>query len=781
MSRKTIFTLLTLLISSAVIVWATDVIIFNSLLFGSSNPFVIILSFLGFVVALQGGITAIQKIGDFLFDPLSTPGKEEIARKTLHSRKERFSEIEAKGISEQILGDENELFWQTINMSKENGELLHTLALEPFMLDGLITIYQKKKKFPARTGELLDTLLRTQWKREILETRVLVRFEQMQAAFARIVDHKDFYMEYPSRTILERFSNKEISYEALLDELGTRAPWWRWVDYIVGTLDYQFHVFIDRNIPEKLIVFLELLRWILRNFYLALSRAATFLILVPLLTKRRAKNILLFAEKANLIEQDGRRFRFRNVIWVEYFSAIHFLNKRDGLMALKFEDDSPYWFRDDLRKEKIAVIWYGLSKEPEEFIKGLFQINPYLAAVCLANSGEEYRPQPFTKKVVEWLLEQIVLDSFPESPRALLMGKLIRTLDSNPAYVIDVLKAIQSKSYDTPRLNFVKLLASYGTSAIDILISHFQIFSQTKISIILALGEIGNARVLSFLKNQMAADNIQIKYWAAFALWYYFDDLHAAQFLRKGLLQTSYAWQTLEVGGERSVRFAISALKRDGLKMDSFFPEKLAALVKDNYGDDEFTLPLLREFIHDGNPRIRGAIANCLGALKTVASVDQLIELLENDNGETHPDIIKALVNTENPKIGNSLIAFLYSSDISILAAAISGFREIRFEGAVDSLIEKLSSNEDYYPRGSRYPTPIPLLAAEALAYIGVAEGEKKAADWCVAHLDDERETSYYGGRTISEAVSRMIEYHLGRVPFAQTKLTEWQEKKRAN
>jgi len=149
-SKKLLSLFLVILLAGVLIAWYVNGYISQFLPPELSNPFVLTLTVLGFISAVQGAIAAIQWLGELFFPPKPAPGPLELLRLELRSLRGQISRDEAQAYTEKILGKQSPEFWAQIG---DGLSVIHELARDPVWLDGLMDVFRNKAcKLPTNPG-----------------------------------------------------------------------------------------------------------------------------------------------------------------------------------------------------------------------------------------------------------------------------------------------------------------------------------------------------------------------------------------------------------------------------------------------------------------------------------------------------------------------------------------------------------------------------------------------------------------------------------------------------
>jgi hypothetical protein len=123
MNRKNLLILLSILFIGVFTTWYINYSFYQFLPPEFNNPFVMILSILGFITAIQGAIKAIQYLGELFFPPAPSPSQNELIRQELRALTGSLSKETVRAYTNRFLGTKGDDFWEQISDTLINSAL----------------------------------------------------------------------------------------------------------------------------------------------------------------------------------------------------------------------------------------------------------------------------------------------------------------------------------------------------------------------------------------------------------------------------------------------------------------------------------------------------------------------------------------------------------------------------------------------------------------------------------------------------------------------------------
>jgi hypothetical protein len=800
---KRLRNVLLLIVVTTFIIWGINRYYIAFLPEGSNHILAIFLYVLGLFTALRGALDAGKYVSELLFPDPPGPSKKETLRKEMRETHIRVKSDHAEEFAKEMLGDERcPQFWEQIHSNRKNAGTLNELVSDPFSLDGLIEVFeQSNDQLPRNIGALLEKLINVQWTQEKLGKKNWVDLKQIQFAFAQLASSHYPSKEYPAQSFYREIHGEEAAYSELLDILGTKTVWGEplgWWGKSQLKIYSRLADASDRaqRVPSFLRWFvllpITILYYIISTPYWISDRIEKLL----KIRRNRAESVLRLAEQAHIIKRDGKAFQFTPGVWSDYFAALN--NSRYPVDTIiegaKTGWHSSYWNRLDPGKDSISTTLCGLIPNPSVYIEKLILVDPYLAAQCIVsgidNISEEIRYATYNRLIANML----DVRSGGEE-RSADSAKLLRELRDDPSCIDEILETIEKNYVEDVNLELVKIIAEYGTNAVELLIKKLDAAQTSKRYIILALGEIGDQRALPILMSLLTVNDRDLRLIVMMVVAFQFRVSTVNALWRDTLLfqydhdDGKTLWSHAQIVGPAIVP-ALIDLFRYGVRKFSHkngkplrtpnwddAPFRFCSLLTQHRQNSSTKKSLLDAFIDSSNKHFKIVMINALAEIQCSEANDMFIALLTNTDAEIQMAVIQALGAIKSTDAVPVLIGKLYSDNVFIVSKAVSALGSIGSSAAVQSLIKKLESNETarYEAFPSEQGTPIDYLAMCALSQIQNETAQTAAIKWCGAHLSDQRNANW--GR---ESVSRKCVDYLymkSHIPLAAQLYEEWTRK----
>lgn len=801
MSKKFTLYLFSILTIGVVAIWSTDQYSFSFLPPELSNPFVMFLSVIGFVASVVSAVKAFQFIGESFFPPNPEPSKEDKLLQKLRELPWSVSDETAKEYTGKILGDRSNDFWAQIKANQQNADILNYLTEDPFMLEGLLSVYRNERgALPKNIGALLDKLIRTQWTPEKVKVRHWVEIDDLLYAFGELVIRTVPDVEYPSGNLWSdqpppRYGREP--YVQMLRNIGEsifanrRKGNWLIVIFGVIWILLKIIVLLPINLLYEVVRRISVFfRW--WKILDILGRIKSFLYNIKLSHRIHyveASRLLLIAEKIHLIERDEQSIRFSHKGWVDYFAAQYVIQQGSSLRALKWGNkwDVETWNRLDPERDGIAIVVCGITEDPIPFIRELMEVDPLLATKCIL-SGIEEVPDDI-HEYVRQASRTIISDvRSAGEKRSYDFAKEYLKLWNDPSdteLILNAIRDIEPVRYIS--LPLAKLIfTTYGTNAVEILLRRLETAEKELTLVILTLGWIGDSRAIEPL--QKLADSTDSPVLALAVLATCFNDQLATSKLLEYLLvedelqARKEAWYTLSQIGEKAISWSIETILTWGNEKShewQYVAHSFLDICEGFDGNQRVGAFLYEKLMETQNPDKVKFILDAFGRVKYQGAYEKLVENLSSLDIEVRIRAIESLGKLEDQRAVRPLIGQLYSKDLFAIQKAVFALGKLKSPLAITALAGRLY-DDDVNQEGVPFKYgnhPVSMEIVDALIEIGTPEALTSATAWCKKQLGSQQ-SAYYAGMqpTLSNVVEHYLEFKLGTREAYQA-IREWNKK----
>lgn len=735
MGKKFTFVFSSILLLGVLFAWLIDRLYYPFLPPDFSNLGVMLLSVLGVVSALVGAVKAIQFIGELFFPPPPDASEEDKLLQKLRNSPWAISEESAREYTEKVLGGQSTDFWSQIKANKQNEDILAILIKDPFMLEGLICIYRNDGGvIPRNTGALLDKLIRTQWTRSKIDVKNWVELDDALFVLGELVIKDVPAVRYPVSVSGEGMPARwKGPYVGMLLSIGSWMRWkkesqrgWtrfaqksyqrvekrhpiiRWlVIFALNPLGliWSFFVFIVSFPIDRIIYICR--RWFEKNdWWKALDffyRIEAFfdtlsdkIRIAPKIDQRNAKRLLFLAEKAHIIDWDGKSIRFRHKAWVDYFAAGYVIHNGANMEALSRGDNfNRGWRRLAPERAGIAVCVSGLLDDPEKFLHELLARDPYLLTQCLS-SGINLRSD--FSKFQETLVDEIknvILDVRDAGEmRSTDFSIALQSLRYEPEDALVILDAIKKCEIDWVNVDLTKLIVNYGKDVVDILIFRLKTANTNeKMAILRALAWIGDKRAVWGIQDMLASleddEYGLIRKRAETILAVCFGDETLSKNLIKYLFLSSdergYYWMVLKEIGSSSLLWAIPQISTWRIMYSDrqrIIKQEFLRLCRPAF-NNQAVKAVLKKSLHSSSERDLNCLyIEALGNLGAIDEKDYLLEQLNSTDDQACLSAISALEAIKDSSTIPHLVQKRYHANEWVRQKAAEAIRTILREQA---------------------------------------------------------------------------------------------------
>lgn len=705
MSKKLTFISTSILLFGVFVVWGVNQFLYPLLPTEFSNLWVMILSVLGAITAISGAVKAIQYIGELFFPPTPEPSEEDKLLQKLRELPWSISEESAKDYTSKILGDRSNDFWEQIRDNHQNKELLSVLVIDPFMLEGLICVYQNELGLlPKNTGALLDKLIKTQWKQEKINISQWVELDDVLFAFGRLVIKDVPSIKYPVKISSEgRWRYWKNPYLGMLINIGVwvsasktsrqtrnklkkRLDNWKRKIYTrvenkprpivfavafvlspVKMISYFWGILLSFIfMPVRAVV--RLMRNSLEKFgmykvFKFFDKIRSNFDIHSKILARDANHLLLAAEKAHIIKRGENSFHFRHKSWVDYFAA-YYITKNEDVMAALIEDDkfNPGWRRLSPERAGIAICASGLLQDPEKFHRELLLKDPYLLTQCITSGMELHGIfyDQIEQTVVEELARVILQVREAGEWRSFDFAQILQKFRYDPIDALTILDAIREIEIEPVNFELTKLIGNYGKDVVDVLTSRLSnATNKEKRFIILVLSWIGDKRAISAIKETLTSlendDFNAVRRTGVTVLAICFEDKNSLDELYVHLFEKDerdYYWHTMARIGEQSLLWVAKSISM----WRELHPDKLHIIRREflglcsSIGNSIKIRESLAKNLRDKNEtEFTHLYIEALGKIKAVEEKGFVLEQLNSLDDMACLFAVEALGNLEDP------------------------------------------------------------------------------------------------------------------------------------
>jgi hypothetical protein len=805
MSKKFTLYLFSILSISVVTVWAADKFIFSFLPPKLDNPFLMLLSAIGFIASVVGAIEAFQYIGEMLFPPKPAPSEEDKLRQKLRELPWSISTETAKEYTDKILGGRSADFWMQIEANRQNVDALKHLTADPFMLEGLLSVYRNEQGIlPKNIGALLDKLLRTQWTPEKIKVKKWLKIDDLIFSFGELVIKTAPEVEYPEKSTWEEAPPRywKGPYIEMLRRLGALIIYNRrkgqWLNIVISGSWNLFWVIIFLPINLLFVVVKYIFRiakwWDALEFFRNSSSYFDNLKFTHRIQYAEATRLLLIAEKAHLVERSKKSIRFKHKVWVDYFAAQHITRRGNIVETLKKKNGNRWhaetWKRLNPKRDGIAIALCGITENPAQFIQELKKTDSLLATKCI-RSGIEKIPEKIQEDVREISREIIADVQNAGEDRSYDFAKEYLELWNDPSDTNVILDAIQKIEPVTHiSLPLAKLIPStYGASAVEILLRRLKTAKKELKHIVLILGWLRDQRAIKPLQDLAISSRSKTLSLAVLAIC--FNDkvatleFSSSLFFEKGPVAGKELWYKLVLIGDDAILWGIKAvLAQEILDLNEW--QKAAGMCvkmcQSSAGSQMIGNFLLQNLEKAQHPEKVKFILSAFGSIEFQGAHNKLVEYLSSLDSSTRIKAIESLGKIKDQRAVRPLIGQLYSTDIFIVLETIRALKNLKSPLAINALSERLYDDDVNQDEPFKFGNhPVSMKMIDALIEIDTPKALRKATEWCEKQLGNQQ-SAYYAG--MQPSLSNVVEYYLEfkiETREAYEIFRAWKEKKDNN
>jgi hypothetical protein len=159
---------LLLIVVATFIIWGINRYYIPFLPKESGHILAIFLFVLGLFTALRGALEAGKYVSELLIPDSPGPSQIETLRRKMRETNVRVENEHANEFTRELLGNKrSSLFREQIRSNRKNAGTLNKLVSDPFLLDGLIEVFERSNDhLPRKIGALLEKLANVQWTQE---------------------------------------------------------------------------------------------------------------------------------------------------------------------------------------------------------------------------------------------------------------------------------------------------------------------------------------------------------------------------------------------------------------------------------------------------------------------------------------------------------------------------------------------------------------------------------------------------------------------------------------
>jgi len=332
------------------------------------------------------------------------------------------------------------------------------------------------------------------------------------------------------------------------------------------------------------------------------------------------------------------------------------------------------------------LVWAGITDAPNALVEDVIDIDPLLAAKCVASGVPiSYKTRGTVIDAARcMMLDLNSLDSgygYTEAEHSMNCAYVLRDI-CDSSLVPDLIQMLENERSFQDQL--VTLIVSYGSSAIDHLLDHLTPGSRILPYVVAALGRIGDEqRSIGPLRNTLAATEDQREQlWLTAALANLGDT--TAQARMKHYLQREPEWKSRSETCQEWFAFVETTERAD-------LVDDLIALLADNHlthfcfaevvplqlGQKALS-PILKAFCASNDSHVQSVLAETLGKIgNTAAIADALTEQIFHKDEPFRCIVIEALGKLKAKSATEELIRCLQDESPAVREHAVHALREI--------------------------------------------------------------------------------------------------------